>query len=1508
MSDQSPPPPKPKPGSLRDRIAAFEKSASTAAPPAPAPVPRPKPAGFASWKPKAPSPPESPSAGTTEHAASSPRVGGMSATDAKESITKAGSLKDRMAALQGKGAFGAPSPPVAPKPAVERPKWKPPPVALAPADDDDHTGASPTADIAAAVEQTISPPVSVNSGEIVDTLKGPEEGAEPTALAADSVDGDHEGPPPEANPEEEERQRRAAIAARMARLGGARVGMAPPVFGKKPPVRRPTQEDVPKPEEPTKSDVPSVEAAKSTEVQSPPAEPIIVASPPVEAPADEQDGANIRQSPEYFPVHKDSENASVLSAESAGSQGARSPPSMPIPAVPRRSGPPRKKPAKAVPPPPPEVGEEKAEDIAPPPVAPEEGKTESQQPAVEAESAVSETVLPEKQKEVKELTEEAVEPKLLDAVQKEDAHETAIKEETTTVEMEEQKPLSISYETKSPSAKEPTDILPPPSHATEPEEVEAEDELEEMEDFITSTSPPAPFSLPQQVIHDATIDEPKDKGHHEIGPASAAAVEVSEESEEAEEEARKKRVAERLAKMGGINPFALPPPQVKSPPAPPAVAQHEQHREVLLLSHDEGLHNAEEKKIVESAAEEEAFDASILIGFPTFPSRIEDEAEEGDLRDEPERPLTPPLPHAEPIASQWVSGLDRLRYLQRYEQDDDDASDYGDAESDQDQHAPARPPRPLSISARPPTFSSAPLPSGRDIGPPSTPVRPPQHHRRVLMPQTSEPDEEDEDEDEGIDEELDERLASSQLFVPPPSVHRPIAIPRHVQAEAEEDGDGSESDVPALPVPHRRSMEIPLGRSIPPPPPIHGSLEEDSEPESDHDGQALPIPPRHSTGPRVVPSLPPPQAPASHSPPVPRDIPPAPRLDIGLSPSSPLTPTVSISGSEEILDEEEGDPIDPSFHSPSRRTSFASIHAMAQAQSQEGQSEAENLSLPYTLPSPPVPPAVPPPAMAQISSEQTVHPEEDAEQLRRKTIAERMAKLGGIRFGAAPLPTPASHPAPPVHRQEEKEEEGESASVAEEQPTAALSEEEEERARKERIAAKLASMGGMRIGMMPMGVGGLPPQRSHVLREEASNPPAPPPAAAPVRAVPPARPPPPPAPAPSQPQPDTDSEYGSAAASDDGVKVEAEESEMEEVGYEDAQEGHEEEAPPPVPSRAGRAPSRQVSVDKPTTPIAPPLPSPRPPVPSAMPGRRSSVQTSRSSTSNSGIDSSAQRKSSAFMPPTQSEYVMVEEPEQQEILLSPARTTSRVPPARSMPQVPPAMTASRTSDAHEWELPSIPTANFDFGESADLSLSWTDAGESTFPTASIPHPPAPAKRFSHPPAPPAAERQMSADDLIALWGRVGVQVCEAATTLFEKSKKTLIGDGTYSGFIRSVLAAVPNAAAIPNPEFAGYGYLIYAQNGGAVQKRVSEIMPGDIVEIHDAKFKGHKGLQTYHQNVGGVGGEVLVGVVGEVEAKKSKIRVFQANQHVGQQTVESVSYRLEDLKSGIVKIYRVLDA
>ena len=153
------------------------------------------------------------------------KVGGMNASDAKESIGLGGSLKERMAALQGRGAFGGldSGASLPPKLATQKPKWKPPPVVSPPVDDkDDETPDSDTREPANPPPQAVRRSTEDDAAKADDGTPAGTEGAEEEQL----------------DPEEEERQRRAAIAARMARLGGARVGMPPPIFGKKPSTKK----------------------------------------------------------------------------------------------------------------------------------------------------------------------------------------------------------------------------------------------------------------------------------------------------------------------------------------------------------------------------------------------------------------------------------------------------------------------------------------------------------------------------------------------------------------------------------------------------------------------------------------------------------------------------------------------------------------------------------------------------------------------------------------------------------------------------------------------------------------------------------------------------------------------------------------------------------------------------------------------------------------------------------------------------------------------------------------------------------------------------------------------------------------------------------------------------------------------------------------------------------------------------------------------------------------------
>ena len=473
--------------------------------------------------------------------------------------------------------------------------------------------------------------------------------------------------------------------------------------------------------------------------------------------------------------------------------------------------------------------------------------------------------------------------------------------------------------------------------------------------------------------------------------------------------------------------------------------------------------------------------------------------------------------------------------------------------------------------------------------------------------------------------------------------------------------------------------------------------------------------------------------------------------------------------------------------------------------------------------------------------------EEDEEQARKQRLADRMAKLGGIRFGGPP---PMGRP-PPPRIEREVEEEGT------ERPEEEGREEEgdDEQARRQRIAAKLAGMGGMRIGMVPGAIPLKPPapaRKDSASVEKPVKKYPPPPLRSPTLT----RPPPPPTQAPPPP---VRSDTGNTSE-DDVVKVEMEESEAEEVDYHDLSE----EVAPPIPSRTTRPPIpgpgnlRKASADSVTFPSQGPAPS-------------------RSA------------------PPVPSEYVMVEEPEQGEELTPPPPPRATRPPRAAPPPPLPSSDVPDHMTMSQWELPPIPNSSLDMETSvADLSASsWSE----TFDTEET----SPVKTA----ASSSKERrqsagQMTADQLMATWGRVGIQICEVAIELFEKSKKTVIGDGTYVGFVNAVLDKVPNASTVEE-DASSFGYLIYAQTGSSVTKRAAEIMPGDIIALQDAKLKGHKGIQTYHRNVGE--GAPVVAVIGEYEPKKSKVKAYQANQQVGSQ----VCYAINHVSTVLIRSFRPLN-
>lgn len=613
-----------------------------------------------------------------------------------------------------------------------------------------------------------------------------------------------------------------------------------------------------------------------------------------------------------------------------------------------------------------------------------------------------------------------------------------------------------------------------------------------------------------------------------------------------------------------------------------------------------------------------------------------------------------------------------------------------------------------------------------------------------------------------------------------------------------------------------------------------------------------------------------------------------------------------------------------------------------------------------------------------------------------------MARLGGIRFGAPPPMNPLSRPPLPAAPPPTSIPPDETASEEKEEDGAREDDEVgDEVARKQRIAAKLAGMGGMRLGMLPPAAGLPPTMARRVVQQQADSesedavPPVPVPA--PPQRPPPTRKPPPPIEVPVEQEPGSAGRESSHSTSDDGVRVEAEESEMEEVRYSDADA--------PLVSEGEDVPARVASSRTPRSAEALPTPPPRmtsrspppgrppiPIIPAALLGRRLSAtagSVSVSSSRHASLDETRPGETPTVPGRPQSEYVMVEaeDHDEEDTLASappPRRKSTRGGPARSIPLPPPPPPSAidppeaLTSSA-QWELASIPQGP-EFGEGSEMASSgWSEDSTAV-------HVPAPVLSYSslaslssrrasgkagllssttlgsgsrsvdpHQQQPLPPPPQLTTDELMAIWGKVGVQVVDAATTLFEKSKRALVGDGSYAGFVRAALAQVPGVVVRPpagnvvsdGENDSEWGYVVYTQTGNAVQRRVSDILPGDVIAFWDAKLKGHKGLHAYTQTAGvgavagtgagagagavakagtGTGkGGPLVGIVSEFDGKKSKVRVWQANQHVGQQvslsvfrrlarmkngvltpratqTVEIVSYRLEDLKSGHVKV------
>ncbi|KAJ6444884.1 SH3 domain-containing protein [Purpureocillium lavendulum] len=151
--------------------------------------------------------------------------------------------------------------------------------------------------------------------------------------------------------------------------------------------------------------------------------------------------------------------------------------------------------------------------------------------------------------------------------------------------------------------------------------------------------------------------------------------------------------------------------------------------------------------------------------------------------------------------------------------------------------------------------------------------------------------------------------------------------------------------------------------------------------------------------------------------------------------------------------------------------------------------------------------------------------------------------------------------------------------------------------------------------------------------------------------------------------------------------------------------------------------------------------------------------------------------------------------------------------------------------------------------------------------------------------PPRSLRQ---DQMEEFYDRFGRQISDAAAS----RKDTVVADGTPQGFVLELLR--PLRDALWPVGSRSYGALVYANMGNASTQQNDVIRPGDVISIRNAKFQGKHG-PMHAKYTAEVGKPDHVGVVAEWDGTKKKSK-----------KVKLESFKLDDLRSGEVKIWRVV--
>ncbi|CAG8949153.1 hypothetical protein HYFRA_00004775 [Hymenoscyphus fraxineus] len=160
--------------------------------------------------------------------------------------------------------------------------------------------------------------------------------------------------------------------------------------------------------------------------------------------------------------------------------------------------------------------------------------------------------------------------------------------------------------------------------------------------------------------------------------------------------------------------------------------------------------------------------------------------------------------------------------------------------------------------------------------------------------------------------------------------------------------------------------------------------------------------------------------------------------------------------------------------------------------------------------------------------------------------------------------------------------------------------------------------------------------------------------------------------------------------------------------------------------------------------------------------------------------------------------------------------------------------------------------------------------------------------------PPSRLRQ---DQLEQAHEQFGRRIIEAVSS----KQGTVVGDGTPHGLVQELLK--PLANVLLPVGVRGYGAIVYSNLANASTQQNDEIRPGDIITLRNTKFQGKHG--TMHAKyTAEVGKPDHVGVVAEWDGTKKKVRAWEQGRE--SKKVKLESFKLDDLRSGEVKIWRVM--